>query len=162
MRYDIVSDTHGRISDELLAELEGADILVHAGDMCSLQDFERLSEIAPLKMCLGNNDYGFDYGPFVTRMCRFFSEGQRFQVCHYVERLDLETCDIAICGHTHKPFIEHDKRTGTLVMNPGSASLPRNGIPTIGRIIIEDKQVTSVDIIEIDDPIWRDRYGFFR
>ena len=36
MRIDIISDTHGNLSDELMAQLKGADAIVHAGDMLSL------------------------------------------------------------------------------------------------------------------------------
>ena len=64
MRYDIIADTHGYLSDELLHALEGADVIVHAGDICSSSDLRRLEDIAPVKFCLGNNDYGYDYGPF--------------------------------------------------------------------------------------------------
>ena len=149
MRFDIVSDTHGYLSDDLLAELEGADVIVHAGDMCSYENYRRLEEIAPLHMCLGNNDWGTDYGPWVSRVTTFFSAGLRWQVCHYEERLDLLVCEIAICGHTHRPFIQVDDRTHTLVMNPGSPSLPRGGGPTIGRIMAANGQVQSADIIEL-------------
>ena len=150
MRLDIVSDTHGYLSEELLAELEGADIIVHAGDMCSLSDYRRLEQIAPLHMCLGNNDWGSEYGPWVKRVVSFFSAGLRWQVCHYYERLDLVTCDVAICGHTHRPFIEHDTKTRTLIMNPGSPSLPRGGNgPTIGRIIAANGVVEDASIVQL-------------
>ena len=39
MRYDIISDTHGHLSSELLRELEGADLILHAGDCCSVDDY---------------------------------------------------------------------------------------------------------------------------
>ena len=138
MRFDIVSDTHGHLSSELLAALEGADYIVHAGDVCSESDFRRLAQIAPIRACLGNNDWGMDYGPDVKRLTTFFAAGLRWQVCHYQERLDLATCEVAICGHTHRPFIERDPRTRTLVMNPGSPTFPRTAKgPTIGRIVAE-------------------------
>lgn len=35
-RFDIISDTHGFLSPELLSELAGADVIVHAGDILSL------------------------------------------------------------------------------------------------------------------------------
>ena len=57
MRFDIVSDTHGYLSPELLDELEGADYIVHAGDICSEGDYRRLERIATVFMCLGNNDW---------------------------------------------------------------------------------------------------------
>ena len=50
MRFDIVSDTHGHLSQELLEALQGADCIVHAGDMCSDSDYRTLSRIAPLRM----------------------------------------------------------------------------------------------------------------
>ena len=151
MRFDIVSDTHGHLSEELLEALEGADCIVHAGDICSETDYWRLEQIAPVRMCLGNNDWGNSYGPFVKRLTKFFSAGLRWQICHYEERLDLVTCDIAICGHTHRPKIERDARTRTLIVNPGSPTFPRTRQgPTIGRIIADKGYVSEVHIIELN------------
>lgn len=151
MRFDIVSDTHGHLSEELLEELRGADYIVHAGDMCSEGDLRRLERIAPVYMCLGNNDWGYEYGPGVKRFTRFYAEGLRWEICHYRERLDLETCEVAICGHTHRPFFEVDKRTGTYVMNPGSPTFPRSGKgPTIGRIIAKSGKVLMAEIIPLN------------
>lgn len=154
MRFDIVSDTHGHLSEELLEALEGADYIMHAGDCCMLSDYRTLSDIAPLSMCLGNNDWGMDYGPDVKRMTQVFKCGLRWQLCHYVERLDLATCDVAICGHTHRPFIRWEPSPGgsskVLVMNPGSPTFPRNPEgPTIGRIIVEGSEIVSTEIIEL-------------
>lgn len=43
---------------------------------------------------------------------------------------DLKLCDIAICGHTHRPSSrEWHRATGVLVMNPGSSTYPRSGWP---------------------------------
>ena len=150
MRFDIVSDTHGYLSDELLEALVGADVIVHAGDMCSMSDLMRLERIAPVQMCLGNNDWGNDYGPSVKRLTRFSSEGLRWQICHYRERLDLVTCDVAICGHTHRPYFERDKRTGTYIMNPGSPTFPRTAKgPTFGRIIAKSGKILMAEIISL-------------
>ena len=150
MRFDIVSDTHGHLSEELLEALQGADYIVHAGDMCSESDYHRLARIAPIHMCLGNNDWGMSYGPDVKRLTKFFAAGLRWQICHYEERLDLLTCDVAICGHTHRPFFERDARTRALVMNPGSPTFPRTAKgPTIGRIIAENGHVSEVHIIQL-------------
>lgn len=151
MRYDIISDTHGYLSEVLLKELDGADIIVHAGDICSSRDLARLEEIAPVKYCLGNNDFGYNFSPLAKKLQRFYSEKHRFEICHYRERLDLETCEIAICGHTHRPFIENDPKWGTLIMNPGSPTYPRAAGPTMGRIIIEDNKVISSEIIILDE-----------
>ena len=42
-RIDIISDTHGYLSPALLDELEGADLIIHAGDLTSEMDYEHLS-----------------------------------------------------------------------------------------------------------------------
>ena len=67
-RIDIISDTHGYLSDELLAALEGADLIIHAGDMTSEADWDHLNTIAPIKAVLGNNDFYRDYGPGVPAL----------------------------------------------------------------------------------------------
>ncbi len=150
IRYDIISDTHGYVSEELQAAISGADVIIHAGDCCSLSDYEYFKSVAHVVMCLGNNDWGMDYGPSVKRLTRSFMSGLRWQVCHYRERLDLETADIAICGHTHKPFVQREK--GVLVMNPGSPTYPRTTLgATMGRIYAQGDNVISAKIIRLHD-----------
>ena len=150
MRYDIISDTHGHLSPRLLAELEGADVIVHAGDICSPADYRRLQDIARVQMCLGNNDWSFDYGPMVKGRKIFMGDGLKWQVCHYRRYLNLLMSDIAIFGHTHTPFVGRDEWTGTLVMNPGSPTYPRRSKPSMGRIIVEDGKVLEASIITLE------------
>lgn len=149
MRFDIVSDTHAYLSPQLIAALQGADVIVHAGDICSSSDYRTLGRIARLQLCLGNNDWAYDYGPEVKPIKRFYASGLAWQVCHYRERLRLDSCAVAICGHTHRPLIERDPQTNTLVMNPGSPTYPRGGAPSMGRIICEEGRVVEARIIEL-------------
>ena len=150
MRFDIVSDTHGYLSAALLAELEGADAIVHAGDICSPSDFRTLERIAPLHLCLGNNDWAYDYGPTVKKTVVFHAGGLMWEINHYRERLKLpDGVAVAVCGHTHKPYI--DNVGGAIVMNPGSPTYPRSHLgPTMGRIICEDGVVLAAEIIQLD------------
>ncbi len=151
LRYDIISDTHGYLSPELLEELRGADVIVHAGDICSPSDYRTLCGIAQVQMCLGNNDWAYDYGPMVKQRKVFYSSGLRWQINHYRERLNLSMSDIAICGHTHRPFVERDEWTGTLVMNPGSPTYPRRSKASMGRIVCADGEVLSARIITLGE-----------
>ena len=148
MRFDIIADTHGFLSPELLRALEGADVIVHAGDCCSATDYRRLEQIAPVFMCRGNNDGFYDYGPEVKRVVSFFRAGLRWQVCHYRERLDTKVADVCICGHTHRPSLER-RPSGVIVMNPGSPTYPRNGGATMGRIVCDEGSVVSLKFIEL-------------
>lgn len=148
-RIDIISDTHGHLSPALLDQLEGADLIIHAGDITSESDWEHLCTIAPIKAVLGNNDYYRDYGRDVGRLARFTYEGLRFAVAHYREDLPLDEVDVAVCGHTHRSKV---LETGScLVVNPGSASFPRGSRgATMARMLVSDGNVMSLKIIDLD------------
>lgn len=148
-RYDIISDTHGFLSPELLAELEGADVIVHAGDVCSPSDYRTLCGIASVQMCIGNNDWSYDYGPMVRDRKVFYGSGLKWQLTHYRRHLNLTMSDIAIFGHTHTPVLERDEWTGTLVMNPGSPTYPRRSKPSMGRILCDEGSIVEARIIEL-------------
>ena len=148
-RIDIISDTHGYLSPELMAAIEGCDLLIHAGDITSEEDFAELSASVPLiKAVLGNNDYHYDYGPGVDRLNIFVYEGLRFSVAHYREDLPVGSSDVAVCGHTHRAKMVQLGRC--LVINPGSASYPRGGGgPTMARLQVEDGQILSAEIVNL-------------
>ena len=122
---------------------------MHAGDICSPSDYRTLSDIARVQMCLGNNDWSYDYGPMVKDRKIFVGSGLRWQVTHYRKRLNLLKSDIAIFGHTHTPVLERDEWTHTLVMNPGSPTYPRRSRPSMGRIICEEGKVVDAQIITL-------------
>ncbi len=148
-RIDVISDTHGHLSPELLEELKGADLILHAGDVCSSDDLTTLERIATVKACLGNNDFAGSLGEGVGRIANFIWEGLRFQICHYEERLVIGSADVYICGHTHRPRVI-EPYEGALLMNPGSPTYPRSIMgPTLGRIYIKDGQVQDASIIEL-------------
>lgn len=149
-RIDVISDTHGRLSHELVDALDGCDLIIHAGDITSDADFYTLQAIAPLKMCLGNNDWAGEYGPEVTKKVRFEYEGLYFVVVHQHQHLTGESFDVGIFGHTHVPVCE-TLASGALLMNPGSPTFPRSEAgPTIGRIMVEDGKLLSYEIIKLN------------
>ena len=148
-RIDIISDTHGRLSDALLEQLEGADLIIHAGDITSENDWAYLQTLGPIKGVLGNNDYYQDYGPEVDRLNLFTYEGLRFAVAHYREDLPVGSVDVAICGHTHRAKVTEAGKC--LVINPGSASFPRGMRgPTIARLLVRDGRVISLKFVDLD------------
>lgn len=147
-RVDIISDTHGYLSPELLDALEGADLVVHAGDITSEEDWEVLKSLHPIKAVLGNNDGYYDYGSEVEHLNVFVYEGVRFAVSHYFEDLPTGSVDVGVCGHTHRAQMVRSGRA--LVVNPGSASYPRDsGGPSMARMFVSDGEIQSVDIIRL-------------
>ncbi len=147
-RIDIISDTHGRISERLRAELDGADLIVHAGDITSESDFAELETIAPVRAVLGNNDWYYNYGPEVKQRLVFTYEGLRFGVSHYREELPQGSIDVAVCGHTHRPVIL--PMGNMTLVNPGSPTYPRTAQgPTMARLYARDGEVLSLEIIPL-------------
>ena len=161
-RIDVLSDTHGRLSREVLDQLDGCDLIVHAGDITSEDDYVTLKALAPLRLCLGNNDWRGEYDPEVTRMVRFEYEGLHFSVTHYEEKLTGDRFDVGVFGHTHVPECKR-LGSGALMMNPGSPTFPRSSSgPTMGRIMVEDGHVLSAEIIKLTPPRGEKRGGWGR
>lgn len=147
-RIDIISDTHGFLSRDLRKAIRGADLIIHAGDITSEDDYEQLKMMAPVHAVLGNNDGFYDYGPEVERLALFNYEGLSFAVSHYREDLPVGSVDVAVCGHTH--MAKMTRLGKTLVVNPGSASYPRGMRgATIARLIASGGQIVSCDIIDL-------------
>ena len=61
MRVVVVSDTHAprrwkSCPPAVAAHLRGADLILHAGDVCTAAVLDELSGYAPVRAVLGNND----------------------------------------------------------------------------------------------------------
>ena len=74
-------------------------------------------------------------------MLEYLCHGHRFEPAKRHEFLAVTAiangCEIALFAHTHKPCREY--RSGVLLFNPGSPTLPRCGdIGTYGIINLED------------------------
>src|SRR6185503_2488789 len=57
MRIGVVSDTHSlQLPRQLMEELKKVDLIIHAGDFCSLKDVAAFSKLKELKAVFGNMD----------------------------------------------------------------------------------------------------------
>lgn len=124
MRIAIISDTHGRLRPEAAERLEGADCILHAGDLDSAGVLEDLDRIAPVYAVRGNNDWGI-WAQELPRVLRTQLGGVGFCMAHRREDVpwDLTGVDVVVCGHTHR--YEEERVLGRLWLNPGSCSFPR-------------------------------------
>ena len=146
MKILVVSDTH-RKDDNLklvLSEECPLDMLIHLGDAEGSEHFipDWVNPECRMEMVLGNND-------FFSRLDRereidiaghkaFITHGHYYGVSMGPEGLVDEAksrgCDIAMYGHTHRPFL--DVIDGVTVLNPGSLSYPRQEGRTPSYMII--------------------------
>lgn len=147
-RIDIISDTHGYLSSELIKELQGADLIVHAGDIVHTQDLEELKGIAPVHAVLGNNDFFGKFPPEVEQNERFTYGGFSFYVTHIKSAFVHPKTDVIIYGHTHRPYI--NKSTKGYEINPGSPTFPRSEMgSTMARLWIDKGEICSAELITL-------------
>jgi hypothetical protein len=140
MRVAVISDTHGLLRPEALKALQGAEHILHAGDVGDPAILDTLRAIAPVTAIRGNIDEG---GPCSHLPPSELIElnGRNIYMLHDVNKLDLnpEAADIAavVFGHSHKTLIE-ERRGGVLFLNPGSAGPRRFQLPvTVAWLHIE-------------------------
>ena len=135
MKALIVSDTHRKDDnlERVIEEQLPLDLLIHLGDAEGSEDALQylVNEGCEVYAVRGNNDFfsdlegelEVDLGPHRL----FLTHGHYYNVSLGVEGLAEEAaerdCDVAMYGHTHRPYLD---QTGPVtVLNPGSLSYPR-------------------------------------
>lgn len=121
--------------------VEAADVVVHAGDWCTVEMLDRLAaRAARLVACWGNND-GDDLRARLPETARVVLDGVRVAVTHETGakqgregralRAHPDT-DLLVFGHSHVPWDSTASRPdgGELrLLNPGSPT-DRRRMPT--------------------------------
>ena len=180
MRIGLISDTHipeacEHLPDRVFEVFAGIDLVMHAGDVYVNRVLDELARIAPVLAALGNGDEGLDGHRFrlepderVREAHLVEVEGVRIGLTHAIPTPDetseevfaraMDTnfggrVDVLVQGHSH---VEGVTRFGaTLVVNPGSATLPHNliGVPgTVAILEIKDGGRVTAEIISLGDP----------
>jgi putative phosphoesterase len=151
MRIGLIADTHypeaGPLWDEAYEALRGVDLILHAGDLHTLDILDWLEErcAAPVLAVRGNGDDGGGGRPICPDDARllpaqvFTAEGVTVGLVHdatlpeWPPHRTLESImdhyfgrpvDVFVHGDTHVESIEEMR--GVLLVNPGSPTFPRN------------------------------------
>jgi putative phosphoesterase len=134
----VISDTHGLVRPEVKEVFRGVDLILHAGDIGSMDVLNELRETAPVVAVRGNNDTG-DWARGIPETLMKKVAGVRIYVLHDLKQLQAghAPSDVIISGHSHRPLVE--TREGILLVNPGSAGPRRFKLPiTVARLTIDD------------------------
>ncbi|MFQ5960656.1 MAG: metallophosphoesterase family protein [Candidatus Methylomirabilales bacterium] len=146
----VISDTHGLLRPEAVAELEGSALIVHAGDIGEPEVLDTLRKIAPVIAVRGNTDKG--RWAHALPKTEVLEVGEfSFYVLHDLGELDLDPAAAAfrvvIFGHSHRPEVR--ERNGVMFLNPGSAGPRRFNLPvTVARLRIRDGNLDAA-IVEL-------------
>ncbi len=136
----VIADTHGLLRPEAIAVLQGAAIIIHAGDVGKPEILTTLRAIAPVYAVRGNVDKGAWAVALPATEVVPYGDYQIY-VLHDRKELDLTPAvagfHAVISGHSHQPSIE--TRDGVLYLNPGSAGPRRFQLPvTVSKLSIVD------------------------
>lgn len=148
MKIGIISDTH--ITNPQLCEIPGwvrqafagVDMIVHAGDVERPEFLSELSTIAPVYAVRGNCDVDAFDTPHVISMeigCGLLTVAHRAGTAR--DALS-ERSRVMVYGHTHIALINQEENL--LVINPGSPTLPRGGLPaSVALLHICDQEIRA-------------------
>src|SRR6266702_4261870 len=134
VRVVVLADTHAprrwrRCPPAVAEYLRGADLILHAGDVCTAGVLDELSGYAPVRVVRGNND-----GPDVGRRARL---RRRFPAARLV-----------VFGHSHIPLDQAGD--GIRIFNPGSPTdRRRQPQGTFGLLRIDDGRLVEARIIPV-------------
>src|SRR4051812_25307017 len=162
MRVVVLSDTHSprrwkRCPPAVAAHLDGADTILHAGDVCVAETLDELAAFAPVHVVLGNNDHPdvaawgaprsqeLELG--AVRVAMVHDSGPSKARPRRLRRM-FPDADIVVFGHSHIPVDEEVE--GQRLFNPGSATdRRRQPQGTIGELVIEDGRLVTSRIIPV-------------
>ena len=159
-KISLLSDTHSVLDERFIPHLKDSDEIWHAGDIGSLDIYDKLNEISKVKAVYGNID---NHQIRITLASEVFfkCEGLNIYMTHIggypgkyskavKEKIEKTKPDIFICGHSHILKVMNDKINNLLFINPGAAG--NHGIhqvKTIVQFIINKKKISDLKIIEL-------------
>jgi putative phosphoesterase len=162
MRVVVLSDTHAprrwkTCPPRVAEQLRQAELVLHAGDVCTAAVLDEIGEYAPLHAVAGNND-----GPDVAawgaepaleldidglRVAMIHDSGQATGRLARMRRA-FPAAGLVIFGHSHIPL---DQAGGDLrIFNPGSPTdRRRQPHGTLGVLRIESGRLIAARIVEV-------------
>ena len=158
MEIGIISDTHNKLPDEIFGIFEGVDIILHAGDIGSMDIITRLNQIAPTKAVYGNTDI-YSIASVLPSKLKIEIENLNFLLIHNIGNIknfswkilrgDYKPIpDVVVYGHTHAPTFSRNSEI--LFINPGSAGLPRGGYPaSVMKIKVSNGKIVQDQLIKL-------------
>lgn len=147
-RIGVLSDTHGKLREEVVEILRGCDVILHAGDINTPKVMESLREIAPLYIVRGNADKEWAEGlpeSLTEEIC-----GLRVFMVHNKKYLPKEigNFDLMVFGHSHK--YEERREGNCLFLNPGSCG-PRRFSQPVTMAVVEVEEETGITRVVRED-----------
>ena len=162
MKVAVLSDTHAprywKACPAVVARrLEGADLILHAGDVCRASVLEELAGFAPVRAVLGNNDTADVAAWGAPGTLELDLDGLPVAMVHDAgpaggrpRRLHrrFPGAELVVFGHSHIPL---DLTAGGVrIFNPGSPTdKRRQPYGTLGELTILNGKLVRATIVEL-------------
>ena len=158
----VLSDTHAprrwrRCPPRVAAELRGADLILHAGDVCTAAVLDELAQYARVVAVAGNNDGPDVAGWGATPTAELTLDGLRVAMLHdsgpatgRLARLRraFPRADLVVFGHSHIPLDQAGY--GLRIFNPGSPTdRRRQPHGTLGLLRVESGELAEAAIVPV-------------
>jgi len=147
----IISDTHRLLRPEVIEQLNGVDMILHAGDIVDNNIIISLQKIAPVYAVRGNCDTDSSTSKYPKT--EYIELGNtRIYLLHNLNELDIVPktlgINVIISGHTHQPKVE--EKGGILYINPGSCGPRRFSLPISIAIMDIDNSKCEVKLLDLE------------
>ena len=158
MKIGVISDTHDLMRPQVLEQLKGCELILHAGDISSPVILDSLRNIAPVRAVRGNNDR--EWADSLPLTLEFELGGLKVLMTHKKRDLprDLTPYDLVVFGHSHTYYCEWEDTGGgrqTLLLNPGSCGPRRFYQPITMALLTLDENglhANKIDIGSVKEP----------
>jgi uncharacterized protein len=166
MKVAVLSDTHAprywkACPAAVARRLHGADLILHAGDVCTAGVLEELAGFAPVRAVLGNNDAP-DVGAWgAPETVELDLDGLAVAMVHDAGpakgrprrlRGRFPGADLVVFGHSHIPMdlVPGSTGDGVRSFNPGSPTdRRRQPRGTMGLLRVEDGRLLEARIVPV-------------
>jgi uncharacterized protein len=164
VRVVVLADTHAprrwrSCPPRVAQQLRGADLILHAGDVCTATVLDELKQYAPVAAVAGNND-GPDVAAWgATPTAELDLDGLRVAMLHDSGpaagrlarmRRAFPRADLVVFGHSHIPLDQTGTTYGLRIFNPGSPTdRRRQPHGTLGVLRIESGVLAEATIVPV-------------
>ncbi|MBD5509542.1 MAG: YfcE family phosphodiesterase [Lachnospiraceae bacterium] len=147
-KIGVLSDTHGKLREEVVEILQECDVILHAGDINTPRVVESLREIAPLYVVRGNADK--DWAADLPEQLSEQICGLRIFMVHNKKEIPGDTAgyDLIIYGHSHK--YEEKETEECFFLNPGSCGPRRFSQPVTMAVVEVEEESGKFHVIKQD------------
>ena len=155
VRVAVISDSHGFLRREVVAEIQDCTHIIHAGDIVKETDLDELRLYGSVYAVRGNNDLWQTGLQDLAGVLYFRIAGVSFVMTHdrYDVPRNLEGIQVVVTGHTHR--YREEWIDGRLWLNPGSCGYARfGGDATMAKMVLQGGKVLSVKRINLLQAEW--------